>query len=108
MPILKKNRTSRPRHRETDKKNNANHKAVYNTNTWRLLRLQYLSNNPLCGRCLAKGKYISAIECHHIVPISTGKSLAEKQQIGFNPNNLEGLCEECHREHHKNNFYKKL
>jgi 5-methylcytosine-specific restriction enzyme A len=100
MPRLRKIIKNYKRLRESSKKDNLNHK-VYNTNTWRKLRLEYLKANPLCSECLKKGKLSSACEAHHIVPISTGKGLIEKMEIGYDYLNLKGLCNDCHKMEHQ-------
>jgi len=81
----------------TPKINNLNHSAVYNTTTWRELRLYYLSKNPLCEICKENDKITLSQEVHHKIQISTGKTKEEKQEIGFDINNLQALCTECHK-----------
>jgi len=99
MPILRKIDN---RNREyTAKKDNINYKAVYNTSTWRKLRLLYLSENPLCEKCIKKDKITPATQVHHIIPIDEGNSISEKKTLGYNWDNLEALCEECHQAEHK-------
>lgn len=88
------------RHTHGTKKNNLNHSVVYNTSTWRKLRIEKLKINPLCERCLKKGIIKSGIEVHHKIPISQGKTIIEKERLGFNIDNLETLCKECHKEEH--------
>ena len=68
---------------------------VYNTAKWRKLRQAYLMQHPLCELC---GKV--ALEVHHITPISKGETELEMKELGFNPNNLMSLCEECHHKLH--------
>lgn len=77
---------------------------VYNTNIWRKLRIKKLSINPLCEKCYSKGIIKSGVDIHHIIPISKGKSIPEMKKLGFDINNLETLCEECHKEVHSNNY----
>jgi 5-methylcytosine-specific restriction protein A len=86
----------------TKKTNNENHAFVYNTRIWRILRLQYLTKNPLCERCKKMEKLSLAIDVHHIIPISTGKTREAKQRLGYDINNLMALCEECHKYIHRN------
>jgi 5-methylcytosine-specific restriction endonuclease McrA len=91
--------------KNSEKSKLLNHIYVYNTKRWRDLRLWFLQNNPLCERCKKDGKLNSAIDVHHIIPISTVDTITEKQELGFDINNLEGLCKEHHKEEHakKNN-----
>jgi 5-methylcytosine-specific restriction protein A len=54
-----------------------------------VLRSRFLSTNPLCVACLARGDVTVAAEVDHIVPLSKGGPDAE--------HNKQGLCRECHR-----------
>lgn len=100
MPTINLNKKKKPEY-DVNKEND-NYHYVYNTGRWRKLRLNFLMNNPLCKRCLDKGIISSAVEAHHIIPLSSAKDIDRKLEIGFDENNLEGLCKECHQEHHKN------
>ena len=77
------------------------HANVYNTTTWIKLRKSYLMEHPLCEECLKQGKTTVATQVHHIRHILEGKDEWEMKEIGFDSNNLEALCEKCHREKHK-------
>lgn len=103
MPLInKKIKKSDVKRIYEGKQDNLNNKAVYNTNTWRKLRLYYLQNNPLCKRCEEEGKIVSAVEVHHIVEIDRGNTIMDKKTLGYDYNNLEGLCKDCHKKHHYN------
>jgi 5-methylcytosine-specific restriction protein A len=102
MPLLNRPKKQEKREYTSSKRDNANHHAVYNTGTWRKLRLWYLSEHPLCERCLKeKGKIQSAIDVHHKIEIDKGHTLMEKRTLGFDVENLESLCKDCHKEEHK-------
>ena len=75
---------------------NEAYKYVYHTRKWQEIRLYYLQNHPLCEECLEGERYILAEEVHHKYAISNGKTIAEKQMIGFDVNNIKSLCRECH------------
>ena len=94
--IPEKKQFHRKDYKHSKKKDNDNHKAVYNTTTWRSVRLEKLKRNPLCEDCQVNGIIRSGIEVHHITPISAGKTKLEKQHLGFDPGNLRTLCSECH------------
>ena len=84
------------------KTGNVHNQTVYNTVRWRTMRLEKLKADPLCEECLKNEVITSGVEVHHIKPISTASSIFEKQKLGFDYNNLQTLCKQCHREkHHK-------
>lgn len=101
MPIINKTykKTTEKRKYQT-KRDNLNHK-VYNSDIWRKLRIMYLSEHPLCERCLEKDKIITAEHVHHKVEIDRGNNIIEKKTIGYNYENLQALCKDCHKEIHK-------
>jgi len=93
----KKNRDAGRVYKTSDKRENLNTIAVYNTDTWRKLRLEYIKEHTFCETCLASGKYTLAQEVHHKIPISEGSSIADKQFLGFDWNNLKAVCKPCHK-----------
>jgi 5-methylcytosine-specific restriction protein A len=105
MPTIplpeKKKFSDYKRYAKRSKRDNLNHSAVYNTLTWRLLRLEKLRNQPLCEVCYSKGRIASAVDVHHLTPISEGKNKFEKQALGFDYDNLQSVCKECHKYAHK-------
>lgn len=93
--------------KESNKRDNKNHKAVYNTKRWRVLRIEKLKNDPLCEICLEKDIITSAIDVHHTIPLSHGKTIKEKQILGFDYNNLKSVCKQCHKDIHDDNHRSK-
>jgi len=89
--------------RETDKRENINHKAVYNTKRWRQIRIEKLKQDPLCEECLSKKIITPGVEVHHIKPVSSGKTIKDKQALGFDKSNLKTLCQTCHKQTHNDN-----
>lgn len=91
-----------PEKKHSDKKYNDNHRLVYNTKRWKETRKMYIMKNPLCKICLEKGIFKSVDEVHHITPLSSTSDEKMKIRLGFDYNNLMGLCTECHIDIHKN------
>ena len=89
--------------KEPSKRDNLNHKAVYNTKRWRAVRIEKLKQDPLCEDCLKKEIITPGVEVHHITPISKGKTIRDKQALGFDKANLKTLCEACHKKTHNDN-----
>lgn len=101
MPTINLNKSNKQKKvKNTEKSKLLNHIYVYNTKRWRDLRLTFLQNNPLCLRCKKEEKIVSAVEVHHKIPLSSVDTIREKQEIGFDVENLEGLCEKHHKEAH--------
>ena len=105
MPLINLNRKEKLKRKYSSKRFNLNNQAVYNTNFWRKLRLEYLRLNPLCELCNSRGKVTAASEVHHIIPISTGGNINEKKTLGYDWNNLKALCSECHKAEHQERQY---
>lgn len=98
--IEKKKREFRPKINQ-NKRDNLNHRFVYNTTKWRELRLFYLSKQPLCEICLEKDIIKCAVDVHHIIPIDSVNDIKGKIKLGFDETNLKSLCKDCHKEVHK-------
>ena len=65
---------------------------IYNTSRWRILRERTLRANPICNVC----KKELALEVDHIIPFSTGMTDRQKFALGFDRNNLQSICKDCH------------
>jgi 5-methylcytosine-specific restriction protein A len=57
---------------------------------WQKLRLQVLSNQPLCVECERQGIVTVAVDVDHIVP-HRGDS-----ELLMDRDNLQPLCKRCH------------
>ena len=66
---------------------------------WQQCRAAYIKAHPLCERCAAKGLVSPAEQVHHKIRL-TPENL-RKPEITLNPENLEALCKECHRQEHR-------
>ena len=63
----------------------------------------------LCERCIREGKaagvpdgYITpGVDCHHIKPVESGRTVMEMEQLCYNPANIELLCIPCHIKTHQ-------
>lgn len=72
------------------------YKRLINTSRWQSLRRAVLTAHPVCERCEAEGYVTPACEVHHRVPVESAVTPREKEQLMFDPANLEALCHECH------------
>lgn len=57
---------------------------------WRNERLAYLSEHPLCVRCLANGMTVEATDVDHVIPHRGNLTLF------WDRSNWASLCHACH------------
>ncbi len=62
----------------------------YNLPVWKKLRRSKLRDEPLCERCLQRGKTVMAIIVHHVKPFRGDWDLF----LDFD--NLQSVCKLCH------------
>ena len=78
------------------------HQALYNSKAWQELKAFTKQRaGGLCERCKADGYITPGVDCHHIVPWETGRTMEEVKRLFFNPNNLRLLCVACHIKVHQ-------
>ena len=86
-----------------------NYQRLLNSPRWREVKTQvWRRANGLCERCIREGKaagvpdgYITpGVDCHHIKPVESGRTVMEMEQLCYNPDNIELLCVPCHIKTH--------
>ena len=79
------------------------YQKMLNSKRWKVTRANYLRAHPLCELCLRNGKYVSAVDVHHIVPVESARTIREMESLCFNANgtNLMALCPDCHYKLHR-------
>ena len=73
---------------------------LINSVRWQRLRKAVLSAHTVCERCEEEGLVTPACEVHHRVPVESVITPMEKEQLMFDPNNLQALCHACHVQAH--------
>ena len=68
----------------------AAYRILYKSRRWRLLRLAQFARQPLCERCLDRGKVTVATVANHRRPHKGDLELF------FDQANLESACKPCH------------
>lgn len=107
MPYINKPKKETDYHLEYTRKRDRNDLKLYQTSTWRKLRESYLMDHPLCQDCELEGASVLATEVHHVRPILTGSTEAEKEALAFDYNNLRALCTYHHHLVHNETRAKK-
>lgn len=74
---------------------------IYQDRRWLNLRNHKRRVNPLCERCMELNKVTPMDEVHHKIPFDTGKTKDEIESLAFDWDNLESVCEPCHKTRHK-------
>ena len=87
-----------------------NYQRLLNSQRWREVKsLVWRRANGLCERCIREGKaagvpdgYITpGVDCHHIKPVESGRTVMEMEQLCYNLANIELLCIPCHIKTHQ-------
>lgn len=73
-------------------------KRFYASKKWRKCRDAYLSEHPVCERCLLVGRANPAEIVHHKEELNQDNY--KDPFISLNPDNLEALCLDCHNKEH--------
>lgn len=82
-------------------KRKGEYQTIYQDKRWKKLRAEKIRVNPICERCEKKNKIIPAEEVHHKIPFDYGTTPEEIELLAFDWDNLESVCEPCHKDAHK-------
>jgi len=55
----------------------------------------------LCEECMKEGIVTPGVDCHHIVPVETGRTIQEMERLCYDVNNVRLLCIEHHIKVHQ-------
>ena len=86
------------------------HMRMLNDKRWReTKRIVWQRAKGLCEWCIRDGKaagvpegWIRAgVDCHHLIPFESAKTIAEAERLCYDPNNCVLLCIEHHIKAHK-------
>ena len=57
--------------------------------------------NGCCERCMEEGFVTPGVDCHHIVPVESGRTVQEMERLCYDVNNIRLLCVPCHIKTHQ-------
>lgn len=80
---------------------NKNYQRLLNAPQWAKVKAIVKARaGGLCERCKAEGFITPGVDCHHIVPVESGKTLVEMQRLCYDTHNIQLLCVPCHIKTH--------
>jgi 5-methylcytosine-specific restriction protein A len=77
-----------PEHARTNNQathSNTEHRAIYNSKRWAILRRRVISEQPICAGC----DNALSVDVDHITPLAEGGQ-------PYARDNVQGLCRPCH------------
>ena len=86
-----------------------NYQHLLNSRRWtEVKRIVWQRAKGKCERCIEEGRkagikrgYLTdGVDCHHIIPVESARTLAEMEQLCYDPNNIRLLCVPCHIKTH--------
>ena len=78
------------------------YQALLNSKRWaETKRAVWLRAKGLCEECAKQGYVRAGRDCHHIVPVESGKTIQEMERLCFDTNNIRLVCVPCHVAIHK-------
>ena len=81
------------------------YQALLNSKRWLTVKaIVWKRANGLCERCkeegIVTGSLQSQLDCHHIKPVESGRTVQEMERLCYDPNNIRLLCVACHIKTH--------
>ena len=79
-----------------------NYQRLLNSPRWlEVKRIVWQRAQGLCEDCMKDGFVTPGVDCHHIVPVESAKTVQEMERLAFNPANCRLLCVPCHIRTHQ-------
>ena len=73
------------------------YQKLLNSKRWmEVKRVVWRRANGLCERCREEGFIRAGVDCHHIVPVESGRTVQEMERLCYDPNNIMLVCQDCH------------
>ena len=78
------------------------YQALLNSKRWQETKAAVWQRaKGLCEECARQGYVRAGRDCHHVVPVETGKTIQEMERLCFDTNNIRLVCVPCHVAIHK-------
>ena len=79
---------------------NEKYRKLINSTRWIKLRNEKMHNDPFCERCRERGRFVTATEVHHKVPVESVTDFLKMSFLAYDYSNLMSVCRKCHKELH--------
>lgn len=78
------------------------HMRMLNDRRWLdTKRVVWQRAGALCEWCKRDGYIRAGVDCHHLVPFESAKTIAEAERLCYSPDNVVLLCVEHHIKAHR-------
>lgn len=86
------------------------YQKLLNNKRWQEVRRLVITRaQGLCERCMEEGKAAGVeegwltpgVDCHHIVPVESGRTEQEMERLAYDVSNIRLLCIPCHIKTHE-------
>ena len=79
-----------------------NYQRLLNSPRWlEVKRIVWQRANGLCEDCMKEGFVTPGVDCHHIVPVESAKTVQEMERLAYDVSNIRLLCVACHIKTHQ-------
>ena len=79
-----------------------NYQRLLNSPRWlEVKRIVWRRAQGLCEDCMKDGFVTPGVDCHHIVPVESAKTVQEMERLAYDVNNIRLLCIPCHIKTHQ-------
>ena len=77
------------------------YQRLLNSKRWQEVKaIVWRRAEGLCERCKAEGiitgSMTKQLDCHHIVPVESGRTVQEMERLCYDVNNIMLVCQDCH------------
>ena len=77
------------------------YQKLLNSKQWQEVKaIVWKRANGLCEMCMKEGivtgSLTKQLDCHHIVPVESGRTVQEMERLCYDVNNIMLVCQDCH------------
>ena len=82
------------------------YQKLLNSKRWQMVKaIVWKRANGCCEMCMKEGivtgSLTKQLDCHHIVPVESGRTVQEMERLAYDVSNIRLLCVDCHIKTHQ-------